>query len=119
MRLASSSTQPEKIVFLFIYLRDGGSSVLEYHYIGKSNSRIQHRAYSITREKYRMYNGKNSEQKQVVSVFVQSEDGFINMTYQESMTWMVTIEDSVISLRILWCLSSFLICVVLNENKKA
>ena len=31
----------------------------------------------------------------VVSIFVQSEDGFINMTYQESMTWMVTIEDSV------------------------
>lgn len=31
----------------------------------------------------------------VVSIFVQSEDEFINMTYQESMIWMVTMEDSV------------------------
>ena len=53
----------------------------------------------------------------VVSIFVQSDDGFINMTYRESMIWMVTIEDSVSffenSSATIGLSSLVLICVVL------
>ena len=129
MGLASSSTQPEKIAFLFRYAEGWGLIICSGVPLHLENLTVELNArYIQLQEKsIRMYNVKGIWNRNgVVSIFVQSEDGFINMTYRESMIWMVTIEDSVSFFEnpsaTIGISSLVLICVVLlfcYENKKA
>ena len=97
MSLASSSTQPEKLHF-YSDMPEGWGLIcsgvplhLENLTVEFNAGHIQLQEKSIECTMLR----ESGTESGVVSIFVQSEDGFINMTYQESMIWMVTIEDSV------------------------
>ena len=97
MSLASSSTQPEKLHF-YSDIPEGWGLIcsgvplhLENLTVEFNAGHIQLQEKSIECTMLR----ESGTETGVVSIFVQSEDGFINMTYQESMIWMVTIEDSV------------------------
>ena len=93
--LASSSTQPEKLHFHssipegWGIICSGVALHLEHLSVEFNAGHIQLQEKSIECTIVR----ESGSETGVISIFVQSEDGFINMTLQDTMTWSMPIED--------------------------